>query len=352
VAVEWTTRSAELAEFRDTVVVPLSHTDPEKWPIRSGRVMSVVGGALAEEFMADVEALRAHGWSRADIADCFGNPSRIWRFSHHLLQGLRSAGASRSAQRNTVLLLLDLIGEMKHGSPFLVNGANLWLQPAAAAELEAQLAGVGQSGDLMRLSQVAHRTAATLWSYAECLYFVAHEIGVEIHGPYPSADGSVLLVRDYFRPDPVELWPEFDSFLEYTSLRMVTRYNAFSGELDVYNNLYLGATESLPAQTSSVLVLRDGEPLDLSDLEEIQRAASNMIATVVSEVDNWDLVTVSRRYAEIFWWRKRELALAARGQWRPSEEVLALIRADAIPDASSKSPSIEKLRMDFDFTNE
>lgn len=350
--VGWTARGTELAQFRDAIIIPLSLTDPEKWPIRSGRVMSLVGGALAEEFMADVEALRAQGWSLADIAGCFDNPSRIWRFSHHLLQGLRAAGASRSAQRDAVLLLLDLIGEMKHGSPFLLDGANLWLQPAAVAELDTQLTYAAQPSNLTQLSQAAHRTAATLWSYAECLYFVAHEIGVEIHGPYPSADGSVLMVRDYFRPDPVELWPEFDSFLDFTSLRIVARYEAFGGELDIYNNLYLGPTESLVSETSSILVFCDGEPLGLADLKQVQQTASGMITTFVSEVESWDLATTARKYANIFWWRKRELALAARGQWRPSDEVLSLIRVDAIPGASSKFPSVEKLRSDFDFTRE
>jgi hypothetical protein len=352
VAGEWTRRIAELTEYRDAVVIPLSLTDPEKWPIRSGRVMTLVGSALADEFIADVEALRTRGWSLADIANCFGNPSRIWRFSHHLVQGLRTAGASRSAQRDAVLLLLDLIREIKHGSPFLVDGANLLLQPAAVADLDAQVTRAGQSGEPTRLSQVAHRTAATLWSYAECLYFVAHEIGVEIHGPYRLADGSVLLVRDYFRPNPFELWPELESFLEYTSLRIITRYNPFGGELDVYNNLYLGTNESLPARTSSILALRDGASLDLDDLERLQQAASKLVATIATEVDKWDLVTIARKYTAIFWWRKRELALAARGRWRPPEEVLSLIRADDIPDASSKPTSVERLRADFDFTHE
>ena len=348
--VESTTRGADLAQFRDSIVIPLSRTDPEKWPIRSGRVMSLVGGNLAEEFISDVELLRAQGWSMADIAGCFGNPSRIWRFSHHLLQGLRSAGASRSAQRDAVLLLLDLVREMKHGSPFLFNGANRWLESDAVAEIDAQVPPAGELTDFAELAKAAHRTAATLWSYAECLYFVAHEIGVEIHGPYPSADGSVLLVRDYFRPDPIELWPEFGSFLDYTSLRIVVRYNTFGGELDIYNNLYLGVAESLLPETASVLVLRDGEPLDLLELKNLQSIAGTLITTVVREVDEWDLVTTARKYAEIFWWRKRELALAARGEWRPSEQVLSLIRADAIPGAASKSPSVEKLRQDFDFT--
>lgn len=348
--VESTTRGADLAQFRDSIVIPLSLTDPEKWPIRSGRVMSLVGGNLAQEFMADVEVLRAQGWSIADIAACFGNPSRIWRFSHHLLQGLRSAGASPAAQRDAVLLLVDLVSEMKHGAPFLSNGANLWLDPDAVAELDAQVPGPDGRSDLAGLAKAAHRTAATLWSYAECLYFVAHEIGVEIHGPYPAADGSVLLVRDYFRPNPAELWPEFGPFPDYTSLRIVVRYRTFGGQLDIYNNLYLGAAESLLPQTTGVLALRDGQPLALTDLEDLQSTAATTITTVVREIDEWDLVTTARKYAEVFWWRKRELALAARGEWRPSAQVLSLIRPDAIPGASSKSPSIEKLRQDFDFT--
>ena len=331
---------AELTAFRDAIVVPLSQTDPEKWPMRSGRVAKVVGNELAREFFADVAQLQGEGWTRSQIAALFGNPSRLWRFAHHLLAGLRAAGASLSEQQESMLTLLDLAAALKVDRDF-ADGRNLILTGPQIAELEQRARGIGDDGRaaVEALARRAHRAAAALWSYAEALYFVAHELGVEIHGPYAGRDGSVVVVRDFFRPAPSELWPELKGLLSFEHIQVVVVYDRFDGWLDVYNNLYLGPSFSLIPHTKAAGVWRDGVLLSINDLDQLCRDASSVIAELSRLVESWAIVDVARRYVDVFWWRKRELALAARGAWRPPGDVLERITDEAIPAGSSQNPT-------------
>ena len=339
----------QLGQFRDAVVVPLSQTDAEKWPIRSGRVVKLVAGELAEEFFGDLARLRAEGWSDQRLAGLFGNPSRLWRIAHHLLNGLRASGATTAEQRQAVLELIALIEQLKAGSPFCESGANVVLDADRVLALRGEVAGEEGPGDAL----AAHRCAAALWSCAEAMYFVAHELGVEIHGPYPLSGGGVLLVRDFFRLQPVELWPQaVNQDLDFELLRIAVVYERFDGWFDVYNNLYLEPGFQLLPQARAVGAWQDGKRLSKTELEGLCAQASATIRSVTGVVESWSLEQVARKYAEVLWWRKRELALAARGDWRPELSLTGRITEDVLPPAAARNPTAEALRKDFDLTLE
>lgn len=347
-------RIAALGQFRDSIVVPLKNTDAEKWPIRSGRVVRLVADCLAREFFADLKSLQDRGLGTGEIAKLFGTPTRLWRLSHHLLQGLRAMHVSVREQQDAVLQLLGLIAELKVGSAFLLDGANLVLTGGAARALAENPAMNDTRGAPGRaINQWSHRTAAVLWSYAEALYFVAHEVGVEIHGPYRIREDEVLVVRDYFNLRPVELWPELDNFLGFGSLRIATIYNDFRGHFDVYNNLYTEPDVSLPTHAMAVAVWMDGVPLaGEAEFRALWQRAGELVTRVAAIVETWPLVEIARRYVDIFWWRKRELALAARRQWRPEAAVVARIMPGAIPPAAASSTTEQQLLKQFDLTQE
>ena len=338
----------QLRQFRDALVVPLSQTDAEKWPIRSGRVAKLVAAELAEEFFADLAQLRARGWSDQRLAGLFGNPSRLWRIAHHLLNGLRAGGATTAEQRAAVLKLIALVEQLKAGSPFCEFGANIVLDEKRVLAMQDEMGEKGP-GDAL----AAHRCGAALWSCAEAMYFVAHELGVEIHGPYSLPGGGVLLVRDFFHLQPIELWPQaLNQDLDFELLRIAVVYERLDGWFDVYNNLYLEPEFQLLPQARAVGAWRDGERLAKAELEGLCAQASATIRSVAGVVESWSLEQVARKYAEVLWWRKRELALAARGDWRPEPSLTERITEDVLPPAAAHNPTAEALRKDFDLTLE
>jgi hypothetical protein len=341
-------RVATLENFRDSIIVPLVNTDAEKWPIRAGRVVRLVADSLSEEFFSDLAVLAERGWSHREIADLFGTPTRLWRLSHHLLQGLRMRSASLQEQQDAILAILDLVAELKGGSPFLVDDANLILTEEAASDLydKTKEAGIPNEG----VRNWAHRSAGVLWSYAEALYFTAHELGVEVHGPYRMPGNQALLVRDFFASSPKDLWPEVDEFADFDSLRIAVIYDDFRASMDIYNNLYLAEGATLPSQAVGISLWRNGSMIDSDELRRLCMAASDVIIRVATTVEAWSLLEIARRYVEVFWWRKRELSLAARGEWRPDGAIMARVTEDAIPPASTSNASAEELRGQFDLT--
>lgn len=336
-----------LGKFRDSIVIPLSQTDPEKWPIRSGRVTSLVSDQLAAEFFGDVRKLMGEGWAISEIAELFGNPSRIWRMSHHLLQGLRAERVDEQQIRESMLLLLGMVAALKIGGPFTISGANLLCDRAEVQRIAGLVSDAGRIP--VSKSRLVHSFAASLWSYSEAIYFVAHEMGVEFHGPYETSEGEVLVVRDFFRPAPKVLWPEIENFLSFDRIRIAVTYVDLDGWLDVYNNFYFRQEgPALPSRASGAVVWCDDRKLSESDMREVRARAGAVISDVVGLVESWPLVEVARRYAMLFWWRKRELAEAAQHQWQPSEDVVGRITEASLPPEASSSPTVESLRRQFD----
>jgi hypothetical protein len=341
-------RVTTLENFRDSIIVPLVNTDAEKWPIRAGRVVRLVADSLAEEFFGDLAVLVNRGWSRREIAELFGTPTRLWRLSHHLLQGLRMRSASLQEQQDAILTILGLVAELKGGSPFLVDDANLILTNEAIDDLYKQTKKLGTPNDDARAW--SHRCAGVFWSYAEALYFTAHELGVEVHGPYRMPGNQALLVRDFFASSPNDLWPEVVRFANFDSIRIAVIYDDFRASMDVYNNLYLGEGVTLPSRAAGISLWRNGSIVETAEIRQVCATATDVITRVATTVESWSLLEIARRYVELFWWRKRELSLAVRGEWRPDAAIMNRITEDAIPPASASNASASEMRRQFDLT--
>ncbi len=332
-----------LLRFRESVILPLVSTDANKWPIRSGRISRLCLDEFSREFFEDIQSLRLH-MSEQSIAALLENPSRLWRMSHHLLNGLRLLNTSLETQQQAILTLLDIISYLKYGDIFCSNGANIIWSPAQVIDTINDLQPL-EGFDAARL---VHQLAGVLWAYAESLYFVAHELSVEIHGSYKLPSGYSLLVRDFFDLQPSALWPLKDSFVPNQKIRILVVYNHFRAHLDVYNNLYVDAGTRLIDEVISCQVLIDGHTATLSQIQQLIQEASKAIAAITSKVNSWTLEQIVRHYIHIFWWRKAALSHALQKDWRPPQEVLNRVIEKNIPDSSSANPSLEVLRRQYD----
>lgn len=104
------------------------------------------------------------------------------------------AGYSLEQQRQHILTLLSMIRSLKQDSEFVEGGRNLILSDAEARRL-AQT-------DMLKaevvVSRTLHNCFGMMWAYAEALHFVAHELSVEMHGPYPYDRDTVVVVAIFF----------------------------------------------------------------------------------------------------------------------------------------------------------
>ena len=283
-----------LEKFRDQVSVPLINTDPAKWPIRSGRIGHIVLDMFSSEFIKDVEELKRRGMTIQQIGKLFHNPTRLWRMSHHFLSGLKMAGYSLDEQRKHILTLLDMIGSLKYESEFIDDGKNLILSPD---EVEIIKKG-GLQKSKIEDSHLIHKLAGLLWTYTETLYFVAHEISVEIHGPYKYDSSNVIIVRDYFGLKPSELWPDCQN-MPYNNIRIIGVYEDLLVDFDVYNNPYL--KKGRYVDTLNLYHMEaDEHPIEVSDILRLSNEISNTVRSVTQKVTQWPLLDIAKKYANIF----------------------------------------------------
>src|SRR2546428_2399922 len=326
-----------LLRFRESIIIPLANTDADKWPIRSGRISRLCLDEFSSDFFEDIHFLRQQNMSEQSIAALFGTPTHLWRMSHHLLNGLRLLCASLETQQQAMLTLLEIISYLKYGDLFCSDGANIIWSPALVADTADDLEPIVEP-DAARL---VHQLAGILWAYAESLYFVAHELSVEIHGPYKVSGGFSLLVRDFFDLHPYSLWPTIDSLVSHQTVRIMVLYKHLEVHLDVYNNLYVDTGKRLIDEALFFKVFIDGHTASLLQVQQLILEASRAIEVISNEVNSWSLEQIARQYIHIFWWRKAVLCKALQKDWRPPEKVLKRVVERNIPDPTTANPSLE-----------
>jgi hypothetical protein len=333
-----------LLRFRESIIIPLANTDADKWPIRSGRISRLCLDEFSSEFFEDIHSLRQQHMSVPSIAALFRTPTHLWRMSHHLLNGLRLHSSSLETQQQAVLTLLEIITYLKYGDLFCSDGANIIWSPAQVAESMDDLQPIEDPC----AARLVHQLAGILWAYAESLYFVAHELSVEIHGPYGVFGEYSLLVRDFFDLQPCPLWPYIDALVSHQTVRIMVLYKHLDVHLDVYNNLYVDAGKRLVDEAHCFQILIDGHSASLKQVQQLILEASRAIEVISNQVNSWSLEQIARQYIHIFWWRKAVLNKALQKDWKPPEKVLKRVVERNIPDHTTANPSLEALRGQYD----
>jgi hypothetical protein len=186
-------------------------------------------------------------------------------------------------------------------------------------------------------ARIIHNLCALMWSYAEAPYFVAHDIAIEKHGMYSQA-GVNIFIRDHFNLKPTELWSECGRF-PYTELRIVCVYSKdYSVGMDFYGNQY--SKKGNPRDClQRYYVEADGKKIQLSDILRIIEVASEIIKSISKQVYSLKPKVMAKKYADIFWYRKKPLADALGRDWKPKAQVYAEIEKGEIGPVETKTRS-------------
>ena len=194
------------------------------WPIRLATAYHLFLSEFAEEFKEDWETLTGRGYSDQSVARLFATPSRIYRIIDLLVYGLRRKRVSIDQQRGVVLRLLAMVRSLKAGSEFGDGDCNLIYD---GAELQALIdAGRLSRRASLEESRLLHQFFGMMWAYSEAIYFSAHELAKEIHGPYRHDEGFPnIVVRHYAMLRPRELWSDV-SLLSCREVRVFCSYSS------------------------------------------------------------------------------------------------------------------------------
>jgi hypothetical protein len=333
-----------LAAYVIAATIPRERTDRRKYPIYVGRIAPLGMDLLALEVEEALRRLDERGFSSAEIAAAFGNPTRILRAVHTFNEGLIQAGASKERRQALVLRLLRLAQELKAGDVLCRDGNNLVLSTAEAEELAREV----DAAPAAPLAEAFQALAACLWSAAEGLYFACHGVAREQHGVYPLADGRALIVRDYRELAPADLWPDLPP-LSQPAIRLSACHRPDPEvEWDVFNNLYLNGPH-LAETLDAVAVTTEGRgSLPMDEVAAVTQELLALVTALAERIDSWDEHEVARQYLRVLWWQARPLKLLLEEDWRPPEEAFRRLDSTGVGAHSDRQPVASEIRARMD----
>jgi hypothetical protein len=208
-----------------------------------------------------------------------------------------------------------MVKHLKYGDLFNRDGKNLVLSPGG---FERRVEADKMIPADRKSSMMVHKLCGILWTYAETLCFKAHGLIREFHGPYRfpgQQENEEILIRDFNCLNPVPLWEECKA-VQYGNIRVVTAYEGLDMTIDIYNNVSIKDTGSYIGGLRSYYVEAEGKALSLEEINRLCEELSAVMIAVAARVETLDWKQLAEKYAEIFWFSKKELRDKLRQDWR------------------------------------
>lgn len=299
---------ADLEHYKAAVAQVWLQDGENTWPIDLNTVAHLFMDRYWLDLSRHISALRQKGTPDHTIAGYLDTAARVIRLSMPCVLGMKRAGLSPARQQEGLLDLLNLAALLKHGDLFNRDGVNrVWSPDQCRHVLDP---AKFQPAD-PPLSRLLHRLCATLWNYAEAVYFKVHGVVRDFHGPYhaPGIDGDVL-ARDFAALDVGELWRDCVA-VPYNHVRVAAVYRQTNMGIDFYGNVAIAETASYVSSLSHWFVEGDGRLLTEEEIRRLCLRLGEGVIAVTGKVEAMDWQRLTRQYAAIFWRAKRDLAKAA-----------------------------------------
>jgi len=293
----------KLQAYKHSLKSAWGYNDYNDWPIKFNSIMHLFLEDFAREVMDDLDEIEKQGIPPLDVARAFSNPARIYRLINPVLYGMKKLSCSLSRQREITIYLLGLVKHLKYGSEFNEDGVNIILSPE---ELDAVYREIPFTRADANSSSMLHRFCGIMWAYTEAIFFRAHDVTKEIHGPYNSGSAGNLLIRHYMKLNTDKIWNNIP-LLPYRDICVYTEYSpGLDLSIDSYNHLFLLRGNYVNDLLSYAIQCND-DMLSIGDLPEIINAAVNTIKHIHQWADNASWREITKKYAEIYWYRKKAL---------------------------------------------
>ena len=310
-------------DFKEAILEVWQRDGKTTWPIDLNSVSHLFIGDFDKELLEDIQALQQQGLTKNEICRLFAIPQRIIRLIMPFVQGMGALSLSRDKRAEQVGYLLSLVDALKYGDPSNRDGRNIVLSPEESSTV---IDKSRMSPSEAQSSRLVHLLCGVLWAFSETLFFKTHGFVREFHGPYlrPGEDRQCL-VRDFACLKPVEVWEDC-SKLRYSKARVVTEYDQLDFTIDIYNHVSIPKGKSFVRSLHSYYVECDGKLLSPREIEQLYQELSEVLGAVSKRVEamNWAMRT--EKYAEIFWYSKKNLRDRLAKDWSLPDKIRRTIR--------------------------
>ncbi|MCP4153815.1 MAG: hypothetical protein GY757_39175 [bacterium] len=319
------TNEEKLEIYRDVLGTAWGFVDYHDWPVKLNSVFHLFLTQFGEEFMEDLDYLENEKkLSIEEIGKLFYNPARIFRMIEYTIYSLRKKRLPLDEQRKVALKLMAMAKSLKYGSEFNEDGRNTIYDPAKVEDIQKNI--LQKKNSTIEESRLIHRFCGVAWAYTESIFFRAHDVTKEIHGPYTYKDRN-MMVKEYMNLNPHEIWPDVE-MLPCNNIKIYKSYNEkVQVQIDALNHLALDAGAQPVPNLMNHYVEIDGKEASPDQLKDLLKIIGATIADISGRVEKMTWHERVSKYAEIFWFRKRPVRDARGIDWKVPQKVLDNIAA-------------------------
>ncbi|MCP4156871.1 MAG: hypothetical protein GY757_54665 [bacterium] len=317
------TEIEKLELYKNALKVAWGFGDKFDWPVKINSIFHLFLEEFGEELIEDLTYLEEQKkLTPEEIAGLFYNPARLFRMIEYTIYALRKKRSSIQNQRKIALKLLAMVKELKYGSEFNEDSRNIIYSPEKV-ETIFQKFFAGKKCSLTE-SRLIHRFCGVTWAYTESLFFRAHGVTKELHGPYPFKNGN-LLVKEYRFLNPVEIWPDI-SMPPCKHVKVFKYYNEkINMKVDSLNHLeFVGNDPPVPNLENYYMEI-DGREAHVDLVEELLAHFGRAITEISKKIKGMTWNERVAKYAGIFWFMKKPLRDARNQDWKVPQKVLVKI---------------------------
>jgi len=305
-------------DFKQAISETWAKDGENTWPVAINSITHLFMDIFVEELLTDIDKLKEKGFNERDVSTMLKTPARIIRLIMPSVRGMKRLGMPRDKQRESVILFLSMVENLKYGNLCNRDGKNIILSPNKLTDTieVSKMIPADKSSSI-----IVHKLCGILWAYSEVVCFRAHGLSKEFHGPYKHSDYKEdFLIRDFFCLNPVALWNECKS-VKYGSVRIVAAYEDLGLTIDIYNHLSIKKGRNYIDSLRYFYIDGDGNPLSLDEVNSLCMALSEVITSMTTKIEKLDWRKLAEKYADIFWFSKKELRDELKLDWHFPQSV-------------------------------
>ena len=306
-------RENRLLAYKESLRSAWGFNDYNDWPIKFNSIMHLFLEEFTNEFLSDLETIQNKKIPLYEISDAFGNPARIYRLINAVIFGMKRKFINLERQREIVLFLLDLVKCLKYGSEFNEDGTNIIFNQDNLTSVYKRIR-LKQADQ--KSSTILQRFCGIMWAYTEAIFFRAHDVTKEIHGAY-KMQGFLnnFLIREYLNLNPKDIWNNVP-LLPCNTIKIYTEYSEnLKISIDSYNHLFHHGGNYVQNLIAFGIEC-DGNEIELEELSDMIPIMQKTIESIHSWVNDVEWQSKAKRYADIYWYRKRPLRDVLGIDWK------------------------------------
>jgi hypothetical protein len=331
-----------LRDFKKALVRAWAVNDENNWPIKLNSISHLFLKEFSRDFINNIEELTNQGRTPGDMAQKLGSPTTIFRTMDQVLRGMFMNRIPVQKRREIIISLLKCIKSRKSGSLFNEDGKNLLYSRERIKKLSADSAWRTVNSDS---AAIIHQWIGLLKAYVELLFFRMYEISQEIHGQYDDLPGSKnnLIIREFKNLQPLDLWQDME-FLPHNNITIYSQYDThIRVEFDIYNHMYQKGKNFPPHMVKWLVITDEDKTLDIPAIKNLIALTRDIIFKIQQKVMDWDWKQISTKYAEICFYKIKNLNKPDKNAPSLPDEVKTNIRGGEINERSEDVFNSDKL---------